>query len=42
VLFVPLVGNTDTPVQSPDTDLALALKGVVPRVGYTEPWVNCT
>src|SRR5215467_2668438 len=33
VLVVPLVGNTDPSVQGPDTDLALALKGVIPLIG---------
>jgi hypothetical protein len=33
VLFVALVGNTDPSVQRPDTDLAIALKGVIPLLG---------
>ena len=42
VLVVALLGNTDPSVQGHDTDLTIALKRVIPRVGCTEQWVNCT
>ena len=42
MLVIALIGNADAPIQGADTDPAVTLKGVIPRVGYTGRSENCT